>query len=87
MASRAPRKHLSVRIPADLEEFLREKGAKTPGGFSAIVEDALTLGAVAHGYEPKVATPAFIAFAEIVSGLVIERMEEKGMVSKAQAND
>jgi hypothetical protein len=87
MASRAPRKHLSVRIPAHLEEFLREQGRKHDGGFSALVEDALTLGAVAHGYQPAATSPAFIAFAETISGMVIERMEEKGLVGKTQGDD
>lgn len=80
---RTAKKHLSVRIPADLEEFLREKGGEHPGGFSGIVEDALTIGAVAHGYQPTASSPAFIAFAETISALVIERMEEKGLVPKA----
>lgn len=87
-ARRSPKKHLSVRIPADLDAFLREKGEEHAGGFNGLIEDVLTVGAAAaYGYEPQVLTPAAVTFAEAVASIVLERMEEKkGSPAKGKAN-
>lgn len=79
------RKQLSIRIAPELEKFLREKGSEYPTGFNGVAEDCLEIGAVAHGYQPPSLSDSFVAFAEMVSKLTVERMKEEGLVAKGDA--
>lgn len=84
---RSPKKHLSIRIGLPLDEFLREKGSEHPGGFSGFVEELIEFGAIAHGYQPAADNTAYRAFADTIATVVLERMEEKGMLPKPGANE
>lgn len=74
---RAKKAPLSLRVAPELDKFLREKSAKEKRDFTAVVEDALTIGAITYGYEPPTPSGDITRFAEVIAGMVIDHLEKK----------
>lgn len=88
-SGRTRKSHISVRVPPRLEEFLREKGDEHPRKLTGLIEDYLTFAAIANGYNPEAGSPMFDRLADALAGIMIERLENKGVIPKggAEAGD